>query len=161
MLSSSFHTESGPIRIFPSSHPHVSLLSARNIIAGHVFLFHLKISFGTEVLLYLKISCCFCLVITVTSKDWLWFVGKSFYGFHYFILLYMLNLPLTLYSMLCYVRKLEDILDAFADRVSKPRLFITDKMQIALGRMLKIFTSFWFLVFGFDTFAISPRIYWS
>ncbi|KAG5602674.1 hypothetical protein H5410_034044 [Solanum commersonii] len=30
-------------------------------------------------------------------------------------------------------KKLEDILDAFADRVSKPRLFMTDKMQIALG----------------------------
>ncbi|KAI5658103.1 hypothetical protein M9H77_26896 [Catharanthus roseus] len=29
--------------------------------------------------------------------------------------------------------KLEDILDAFADRVSKPRLFLTDKMQIALA----------------------------
>ncbi|KAL8098192.1 hypothetical protein AgCh_031093 [Apium graveolens] len=30
-------------------------------------------------------------------------------------------------------RKLEDILDAFADRVSKPRLYHTDKMQIALA----------------------------
>ncbi|XP_004309614.1 PREDICTED: gamma-secretase subunit APH1-like isoform 2 [Fragaria vesca subsp. vesca] len=30
-------------------------------------------------------------------------------------------------------KKLEDTLDAFADRVSKPRLFLTDKMQIALG----------------------------
>ncbi|CAI9102925.1 OLC1v1001319C1 [Oldenlandia corymbosa var. corymbosa] len=30
-------------------------------------------------------------------------------------------------------KKLEDILDAFADRVSKPRLFLTDKMQIALA----------------------------
>ncbi|KAK4782299.1 hypothetical protein SAY86_016401 [Trapa natans] len=30
-------------------------------------------------------------------------------------------------------RKLEDILDAFADRMSKPRLFLTDKMQIALA----------------------------
>lgn len=33
------------------------------------------------------------------------------------------------------VRKLEDVLDAFADRVSKPRLFLTDKMQIALGKI--------------------------
>ncbi|XP_073046322.1 gamma-secretase subunit APH1-like isoform X1 [Primulina eburnea] len=32
-----------------------------------------------------------------------------------------------------FYRKMEDILDAFADRVSKPRLFITDKMQIALA----------------------------
>ncbi|KAJ7980712.1 gamma-secretase subunit APH1-like [Quillaja saponaria] len=31
------------------------------------------------------------------------------------------------------VYKLEDVLDAFADRVSKPRLFLTDKMQIALA----------------------------
>lgn len=30
-------------------------------------------------------------------------------------------------------RKLEDILDAFADRVSKPHLYLTDKMQIALA----------------------------
>nr|DAD25211.1 TPA_asm: hypothetical protein HUJ06_026675 [Nelumbo nucifera] len=30
-------------------------------------------------------------------------------------------------------KRLEDILDAFADRMSKPRLFLTDKMQIALA----------------------------
>ncbi|KDP42808.1 hypothetical protein JCGZ_23750 [Jatropha curcas] len=30
-------------------------------------------------------------------------------------------------------RRLEDILDSFADRVSKPRLFLTDKMLIALA----------------------------
>lgn len=30
-------------------------------------------------------------------------------------------------------KKLEDILDVFADRVSKPRLFLTDKMQISLA----------------------------
>nr|CAD1824497.1 unnamed protein product [Ananas comosus var. bracteatus] len=30
-------------------------------------------------------------------------------------------------------KKMEDMLDAFADRVSKPRLFLTDKMQIALA----------------------------
>lgn len=30
-------------------------------------------------------------------------------------------------------KRLEDILDAFADRVSKPHLFLTDKMQIALA----------------------------
>lgn len=34
-------------------------------------------------------------------------------------------------------RKLEDLLDAFADRVSKPRLYHTDKMQIALGEFLR------------------------
>ncbi|XP_059434758.1 gamma-secretase subunit APH1-like [Corylus avellana] len=30
-------------------------------------------------------------------------------------------------------KRLEDILDAFADKVSKPHLFLTDKMQIALA----------------------------
>jgi len=30
-------------------------------------------------------------------------------------------------------KRLEDVLDAFADRVAKPRLFLTDKMQIALA----------------------------
>ncbi|KAI3965179.1 hypothetical protein MKX01_027670 [Papaver californicum] len=30
-------------------------------------------------------------------------------------------------------KKLEEILDSFADRVSKPRLYLTDKMQIALA----------------------------
>ncbi|XP_024022125.1 gamma-secretase subunit APH1-like [Morus notabilis] len=30
-------------------------------------------------------------------------------------------------------KRLEDVLDAFADRVSKPRLYATDKMQIALA----------------------------
>ncbi|XAR71148.1 hypothetical protein NMG60_11028280 [Bertholletia excelsa] len=30
-------------------------------------------------------------------------------------------------------KRLEEILDTFADRVSKPRLFFTDKMQIALA----------------------------
>ncbi|KAJ8755281.1 hypothetical protein K2173_019079 [Erythroxylum novogranatense] len=30
-------------------------------------------------------------------------------------------------------KRLEDTLDAFADRLSKPRLFLTDKMQIALA----------------------------
>ncbi|KAH6796196.1 hypothetical protein C2S51_037182 [Perilla frutescens var. frutescens] len=30
-------------------------------------------------------------------------------------------------------KRMEEMLDAFADRVSKPRLFITDKMQIALA----------------------------
>lgn len=28
---------------------------------------------------------------------------------------------------------MEDMLNAFADRVSKPRLFLTDKMLLALG----------------------------
>ncbi|XP_010557063.1 PREDICTED: gamma-secretase subunit APH1-like [Tarenaya hassleriana] len=30
-------------------------------------------------------------------------------------------------------KRLEDVLDAFADRISRPRLFLTDKMQIALA----------------------------
>lgn len=38
------------------------------------------------------------------------------------------------YFWLVLCRRLEDILDAFADRVSKPHLFLTDKMLIALGK---------------------------
>ena len=34
-----------------------------------------------------------------------------------------------------FCRRLEDILDAFADKASKPRLYLTDKMQIALGKL--------------------------
>lgn len=33
---------------------------------------------------------------------------------------------------------MEEMLDAYADRVSKPRLYITDKMQIALGTLVYI-----------------------
>ncbi|KAF7132560.1 hypothetical protein RHSIM_Rhsim09G0028500 [Rhododendron simsii] len=35
-------------------------------------------------------------------------------------------------------KRLEDMLDAFADRVAKPRLFLTDKMQIALGKLRRV-----------------------
>lgn len=48
-------------------------------------------------------------------------------------------------------RKLEDILDAFADRVSKPRLYHTDKMQIALGefkRALRLSVISMFILIG-------------
>lgn len=31
------------------------------------------------------------------------------------------------------------MLDAYADRVSKPRLYITDKMQIALGMFVGLY----------------------
>ncbi|KAH9606876.1 hypothetical protein KSS87_019710 [Heliosperma pusillum] len=42
--------------------------------------------------------------------------------------------PLSDPSMRNWIlRRLEVMLDAFADRVSKPRLFLTDKMQIALA----------------------------
>lgn len=30
------------------------------------------------------------------------------------------------------------MLDAFADRVSKPHLLLTDKMQLALGKNIKV-----------------------
>ncbi|GLT66239.1 hypothetical protein SLA2020_386150 [Shorea laevis] len=36
-------------------------------------------------------------------------------------------------------KRLEHILDAFADKVSKPHLFLTDKMQIALGKLCMCF----------------------
>lgn len=52
-------------------------------------------------------------------------------------LMFLLFLPCWL--LLC--RRLEDILDAFADRVSKPHLFLTDKMLIALGKKMEAFSS--------------------
>jgi hypothetical protein len=33
-------------------------------------------------------------------------------------------------------RKMEEMLDSFADRISKPRLCLTDKMLISLGKFL-------------------------
>lgn len=39
------------------------------------------------------------------------------------------------FSVIEFYRRLEEMLDAFADRVSKPRLYLTDKMQIALGKL--------------------------
>jgi hypothetical protein len=41
----------------------------------------------------------------------------------------MINIDILMISG----RKMEDMLNAFADRVSKPRLFLTDKMLLALG----------------------------
>ena len=35
-----------------------------------------------------------------------------------------------------FSRKMEEMLDAFADRISKPRLSLTDKMLISLGKLL-------------------------
>ena len=46
------------------------------------------------------------------------------------------------------------MLDAFADRVSKPRLFLTDKMQIALGKLER---GFIFFVFQFTRLIHCPR----
>ncbi|KAG6438044.1 hypothetical protein SASPL_102977 [Salvia splendens] len=37
------------------------------------------------------------------------------------------------FVLLFCIRRMEEMLDAYADRVSKPRLYITDKMQIALA----------------------------
>lgn len=37
---------------------------------------------------------------------------------------------------------MEEMLDAYADRVSKPRLYITDKMQIALGMFVGFYLYF-------------------
>jgi len=41
--------------------------------------------------------------------------------------------------LLIFCRRLEDMLDAFADRVSKPHLLLTDKMLIALGNNMGAF----------------------
>lgn len=57
-----------------------------------------------------------------------------------------------------FIRRMEEILDAFADRVSKPRLFITDKMQIALGTFCSYnidnFIAHWFCPMPFPASSI-------
>lgn len=50
----------------------------------------------------------------------------------------MVNIGINIFFLACYFRRLEDTLDAFADRVSKPRLYLTDKMQIALGELCEV-----------------------
>ncbi|XP_021910101.1 gamma-secretase subunit APH1-like isoform X2 [Carica papaya] len=52
-------------------------------------------------------------------------------------------------------KKLEDILDAFADKVAKPRLFLTDKMQIALAIIALAFVTIhtFSMVIAFDGYA--------
>jgi len=41
--------------------------------------------------------------------------------------------------LLFLCRRLQDMLDAFADRISKPHLHLTDKMLIALGKKTEAF----------------------
>lgn len=53
-------------------------------------------------------------------------------------ILLMVNKDINIFFLACYFRRLEDTLDAFADRVSKPRLYLTDKMQIALGELCEV-----------------------
>ncbi|CAA2985371.1 gamma-secretase subunit APH1-like [Olea europaea subsp. europaea] len=57
-------------------------------------------------------------------------------------------------------KRLEDILDAFADRVSKPRLFITDKMQIALAVIALAFVTIHTLsmVIAFNGYAEGNKV---
>lgn len=43
---------------------------------------------------------------------------------------------LMIYDDNYFCRKMEEMLDAFADRISKPRLCLTDKMLISLGKFL-------------------------
>lgn len=40
---------------------------------------------------------------------------------------------------------MEEMLDAFADRISKPRLCLTDKMLISLGKFLWYYIKMFFL----------------
>ncbi|XP_031406990.1 gamma-secretase subunit APH1-like isoform X2 [Punica granatum] len=57
-------------------------------------------------------------------------------------------------------KKLEDILDAFADRVSKPRLFLTDKMQIALALIALSFVTIhtFSMVIAFNGYAEGNKV---
>ncbi|XP_031481684.1 gamma-secretase subunit APH1-like isoform X2 [Nymphaea colorata] len=88
------------------------------------------------------------LVLTVLSSALLWLVSliilsaawraflplKSSIWLHATLLITSVSLQegFRIFFWKMY-KRLEDILDAFADRVSKPRLFLTDKMQIALA----------------------------
>nr|VDD16996.1 unnamed protein product [Brassica rapa] len=47
----------------------------------------------------------------------------------------MLGLIIIGIYLSCYPKRLDDVLDSFADRISRPRLFLTDKLQIALGTL--------------------------
>jgi hypothetical protein len=44
---------------------------------------------------------------------------------------------IVIYGGNCFSRKVEEMLDAFADRIAKPRLCLTDKMLISLGKLLR------------------------
>nr|GLL49428.1 gamma-secretase subunit APH1-like [Ipomoea trifida]GMD96749.1 gamma-secretase subunit APH1-like [Ipomoea batatas]GME06548.1 gamma-secretase subunit APH1-like [Ipomoea batatas] len=57
-------------------------------------------------------------------------------------------------------RRLEDILDGFADRVSKPRLFITDKMLISLAIIALAFVTIhtFSMVIAFNGYAEGNKV---
>ncbi|XP_058181574.1 gamma-secretase subunit APH1-like isoform X3 [Rhododendron vialii] len=57
-------------------------------------------------------------------------------------------------------KRLEDMLDAFADRVAKPRLFLTDKMQIALAIIALAFVTIhtFSMVIAFNGYAEKKRV---
>ncbi|EXB68655.1 Gamma-secretase subunit APH1-like protein [Morus notabilis] len=57
-------------------------------------------------------------------------------------------------------KRLEDVLDAFADRVSKPRLYATDKMQIALAIIALAFVTIhtFSMVIAFNGYAESNKV---
>lgn len=62
----------------------------------------------------------------------IWYTGVAFT-----FCVWIINFILFFLFILC--RRLEDMLDAFADRVSKPHLHLTDKMLIALGKKMEVF----------------------
>ncbi|XP_057546901.1 gamma-secretase subunit APH1-like isoform X1 [Amaranthus tricolor] len=89
------------------------------------------------------------LILTVLSSTLLWLVSLIILsgiwrGFLPFNSTAWWPYGLLVFSSVCFqeglrillwkvYKRLEDMLDAFADRISKPRLFLTDKMQIALA----------------------------
>ncbi|XP_050373405.1 gamma-secretase subunit APH1-like [Argentina anserina] len=89
------------------------------------------------------------LVLTVLSSTLLWLVSLIMLSGVWRAFLPLSSSAWWPYSLLIFTsvlfqealrllfwkvyKKLEDALDAFADRVSKPRLYLTDKMQIALA----------------------------
>ncbi|KAM6546049.1 hypothetical protein CsatB_026785 [Cannabis sativa] len=89
------------------------------------------------------------LILTVLSSTLLWLISLIILSGLWRAFLPMKSDTWWLYGVLLFTavafqeglrilfwkvyKRLEDILDTFADRVSKPRLFLTDKMQIALA----------------------------
>lgn len=80
-----------------------------------------------------KPHACILLLFSVTCIWFLYLVAICYQRYNYRGVL--TTLKFNAFAFYTCIRRMEEILDAFADRVSKPRLFITDKMQIALGKL--------------------------
>ncbi|KAG6434687.1 hypothetical protein SASPL_106327 [Salvia splendens] len=83
------------------------------------------------------LSCEFCFLIVVlwfhmVKSMFVYLIKQDSYVDSKIYATY-LNYSYRAFVLLICIRRMEEMLDAYADRVSKPRLYITDKMQIALA----------------------------